>query len=122
VALAGVGAIRYVRVLDASELAEASGRQLVVGDRSIAVFRDRGRVFAMDGICPHAGSPLGPGLVAKGMVECPWHGWRFRFADGTSPDVEGLVQTTYPAREENGGIFVGIPDDGEDSASGAGAP
>jgi nitrite reductase/ring-hydroxylating ferredoxin subunit len=111
VASAGGPAVRFVRVLESGELAEGHGRQLVVDGRSVAVFRHQGVVYAMDGICPHAGSPLGPGLVAHGMVECPWHGWRFRFADGTSPDVEGLVQTTYPAREEAGAVFVGIPDD-----------
>ena len=108
---AGGPAIRFVRVLASSEVAEGQGRQLVLEGRSVAVFRHEGKVYALDGICPHAGSPLGPGFVSKGTVECPWHGWRFRLADGTSPDVEGLVQATYPAREVDGSVFVGIRND-----------
>lgn len=96
----------YTFAIDSSELKEGEGRQLIVNKQSVAVFRYEGMVYAMDGVCPHAGSPLGPGYVAKGMVECPWHAWRFSLTDGTSPDVPGLQQPTYPAREEGGKIYV----------------
>ena len=42
------------RVVDAcasAELREGEGRQLVLEGRSVAVFRDGGRVCAIDGIC-----------------------------------------------------------------------
>lgn len=107
--VAGAGKPRFVRALASADLHEGEGRQLVLEGLSLALFRDRGSVFALDGICPHAGSPLGPGLVAAGAVECPWHGWRFRLEDGSCPDVAGLVQTTYPTREEEGFVLVGLP-------------
>ncbi len=100
---------RFLPALDAADLPEGEGRQLVIDGRSVSVFRHEGRVHAMDGICPHAGAPLGPGVVWDGMVACPWHGWRFRFCDGTSPDMAGVAQTVYPVIEEGGRILVGIP-------------
>jgi phenylpropionate dioxygenase-like ring-hydroxylating dioxygenase large terminal subunit len=46
------------------------GQPLVVfaGKDGPAILRDR---------CPHRGVPLSAGRVCKGVVECPYHGWRF---------------------------------------------
>jgi nitrite reductase/ring-hydroxylating ferredoxin subunit len=33
-------------------------------------------------VCAHAGGPLDKGALVDGCVECPWHGSRFRLADG----------------------------------------
>jgi nitrite reductase (NADH) small subunit len=103
----------FVKVLTSAELPEGEGRQLVVDGVSVAVFREGGRVYALDGICPHAGSPLGPGFVSKGMVECPWHGWRFKLEDGSCPDVEGLRQVVFRVKEERGFIYVDLSAAGE---------
>lgn len=96
----------FFRVWTSVELPEGEGRQVVAGGTSLALFRFRGRVYALDGICPHAGSPLGPGVVASGYVECPWHGWRFELATGECVDVKGLRQRCYGVVEADGGIFV----------------
>lgn len=106
-----MSAERLCDAIASAELPEGEGRQLVLEGRSVAVFRDGGRVFALDGICPHAGSPLGPGTVAEGMVSCPWHGWRFRLADGESPDMAGVTQTTYRAFEEDGRVWVELTEE-----------
>ncbi|MFN0207456.1 MAG: Rieske (2Fe-2S) protein [Planctomycetota bacterium] len=98
----------FVYAIDSSELKEGEGRQLIVEKQSVAVFRYEGKVHAVDGICPHAGSPLGPGFVAKGLVECPWHAWRFSLIDGTSPDVPGLTIAVFPAIETGGKVYIQI--------------
>ena len=49
---------------------------LVVRESAIAV-----RVLA--DACSHLSGPLSEGKVEDGCVECPWHGSRFRLADGT---------------------------------------
>ena len=49
----------------------------------IALFNVDGTFYAMDNSCPHAGGPLGEGKVNGGIVECPWHGWRFDIRTGT---------------------------------------
>ena len=41
-------------------------------DKLIAVFRTRtGKVFAVDGVCPHKGGPLADGMLAGEQVVCP---------------------------------------------------
>jgi nitrite reductase/ring-hydroxylating ferredoxin subunit len=99
----------FAFAIDSAELPDGEGRQLIIAGQSVAVFRDRGCVRAVDGICPHAGSPLGPGWVTGGCVECPWHGWRFSLEDGTSPDVPGLAIAVYETVERGGRIYVKIP-------------
>jgi len=49
----------------------------------------RFRVVEMDGkllahatVCPHTLGPLGTTLVTNGIIECPWHGYRFDIATG----------------------------------------
>ena len=47
------------------------GEDLVVwraGDGRLGAARDR---------CPHRESPLSPGLVKGGCIECPYHGWTY---------------------------------------------
>jgi len=102
---------RLVDAFGSGELREGEGRQLVIEGRSIAVFRDGGCVRALDGICPHAGAPLGPGTIEEGHVVCPWHGFRFRLSDGASPDLAGVSQLAYRAVERDGRVLVEIPDE-----------
>lgn len=50
----------------------------------VLVHRDAatGEVHAIANRCTHRGGPLGDGKIFGGCVTCPWHGSRFRLADG----------------------------------------
>ena len=41
------------------------------------VWRTPQGVSAARDRCPHRQSPLSPGLVSDGCIQCPYHGWRF---------------------------------------------
>jgi nitrite reductase (NADH) small subunit len=82
------------------------GRAYVVGERSIAVFRQRdGRLFATDGQCPHRSGPLADGIVGGGKVICPLHGWKWDLETGRCAG-EDLTLRTYPVHTVNGRIVV----------------
>jgi nitrite reductase [NAD(P)H] small subunit len=86
------------------------GRSFVVGDRPIAVFRNRsGRVFAVDGVCPHKGGPLADGMLAgEDTVVCPLHAFRFDAASGAC-DQSGVCSiATYPVEVRNGTVMVTV--------------
>ena len=53
-----------------------------VGDLSIAVFEVDGKLVAVENVCRHVGNPIDDGLVEKGCVTCPWHGWRYDLRTG----------------------------------------
>jgi nitrite reductase/ring-hydroxylating ferredoxin subunit len=67
-----------------------------------------GAFYALDGICPHQGGPLGKGFVNGCIVTCPWHGFQFDVTTGQHQTSKSLVQPTLPVKEEAGEIFVDV--------------
>ena len=72
------------------KLLEDEGTVVEIDERSVALFRRDGHVFAYRNRCTHRGGPIGEGLVAGGVVTCPWHGNRFDIATGRCVSDEKL--------------------------------
>ncbi len=91
------------------------GRQLVLGDRALAVFRPRsGGVFATQAACPHRAGPLAEGLLGGTTVVCPMHGYRFDVATGAPIGGGNACPAlqTYPAHvDERGDLVVEVTDE-----------
>lgn len=66
----------------ASDLAEHGIVAGKVGDADVVLVRSGGHVCALSATCPHAGAPLGDGIVADGTLRCPWHHARFDVTTG----------------------------------------
>lgn len=87
---------------------------LTVAGERIVLFRDaEGRAVALIDRCPHRGVALSLGRVAGGIVECPFHGWRFDGAGRNchvpwNPDArrERLGATALPVREAGGLVWL----------------
>ncbi len=97
------------RVAAVEEIAAGTGRELTVGDRIVAVFRIGDDFYAMDGICPHAGGPLGKGYVSGKRVTCPWHGWQFDVTTGVHCLTPAIRHETFPVVVEDGAVYVELP-------------
>ena len=65
---------------------DGTGRALEVAGRQLAVFHHAGAVRILDGVCPHQGALLGDGMISRGEVTCPFHGWHFNLVTGESGD------------------------------------
>ncbi|MGZ3247369.1 MAG: Rieske 2Fe-2S domain-containing protein [Croceibacterium sp.] len=85
----------------------------VAGER-VVLFRDAaGKACALIDRCPHRGVALSLGQVRDGIIECPFHGWRF---DGTganchvpwNPDAKRdiLGASALPLRETAGLLWL----------------
>ncbi|MDF3298894.1 Rieske 2Fe-2S domain-containing protein [Streptomyces tropicalis] len=48
----------------------------------VLVRQDDGEVYALADRCSHLDGPLHQGEIEDGCIVCPWHGSRFRLADG----------------------------------------
>ena len=59
-----------------------TGREFVIGDRVLAVFRKQQQWFALDGMCAHQGGPIAQGQLDGNCVTCPWHGWQYDITNG----------------------------------------
>jgi nitrite reductase/ring-hydroxylating ferredoxin subunit len=48
-----------------------------LGGRSWRIVEIRGELVAHAAVCPHLLGPLSEAAVESGVIECPWHGYRF---------------------------------------------
>ncbi len=87
--------------------------------QDFVLFRDEdGTLHCLSDICIHRGASLSRGLVHKGCIECPYHGWRYR-GDGSGagipahPDVripKRVRIDSYPVQERYGWVWVFLGD------------
>jgi nitrite reductase/ring-hydroxylating ferredoxin subunit/uncharacterized membrane protein len=70
---------------------------VVVEGVDVVLVRRDGIVHALAATCRHAGGPLAEGALEDGCLTCPWHGSRFRLADGAV--VRGPATTPQPCYE-----------------------
>lgn len=67
-------------------LDDGTGKTVEAGEEAVAVFRVGERVHVVQDTCPHEGASLGCGVLSRGEVTCPWHGWHFDLEAGGSTD------------------------------------
>ncbi|NIP84880.1 MAG: Rieske 2Fe-2S domain-containing protein [Planctomycetales bacterium] len=82
--------------------------EAVAGERVIALFNVTGKFYALDGVCPHQGGPLGRGTLEGQTVTCPWHGWQFDVCTGRCRLSPSVVQPTIPVRIEEDVVLVQV--------------
>jgi nitrite reductase (NADH) small subunit len=96
-----------VRLCVLDDLPDGQGRGFTVGGKSLAVFRTRtGKVFAVDGVCPHRGAPLADGMLAGDQVVCPYHAFRYDSATGECDQPGTCAIATYPVEVRDGAVLV----------------
>ena len=88
------------------DIPQGGPTKLKAGINELAVIREGDRILALHAQCAHAGGPLAEGTVVDGdRLQCPWHGSRFKLADGHV--VRGPAMYDQPAyyvrRAESGG-------------------
>jgi NAD(P)H-dependent nitrite reductase small subunit len=99
----------FRKVCRADEVRPGAGKLVEVDGKLIAVFVENGSYFAIDDVCPHMGGSLSEGAVEQGIVTCPWHGWRFRLADGAWADSPRIKIGSYLVRVVDGEVQVQFP-------------
>jgi nitrite reductase (NADH) small subunit len=92
------------------------GREVVVGDRTLAVFRARsGEVYATQATCPHREGPLAEGLLGGTTLVCPLHGYKFDVATGAPVGAGNgcpALRTYAASVDDTGTLVVDVPDEG----------
>lgn len=82
--------------------------EAVVGERIVALFNVDGTLYALDGVCPHQGGPLGKGCLSGTIVTCPWHGWQFDVRTGQHQLSRTLIQPPLAVRVEGDDVLVDV--------------
>ena len=79
-----------VKIGSISALPPGSVTEVWVGGEPYAICNAAGQLYALDGLCPHAGGPLGQGALHGTTLVCPWHAWEYDCRTGINeydPDV-----------------------------------
>ena len=74
----------------------------------VAVFNTAEGLFALDGVCPHQGGPLGKGKLTGCIVTCPWHGWQFDVRTGQHQTSRSLVHPGFAVKIEDDAIHIDL--------------
>ena len=92
----------------------------LLGRRLVAFRTADGRPRVLPDRCLHQGGALHRGAVIGDSIECPYHGWQWRGADGrcvyippngrSAPIPKAAVIGAFPAVEHNGLIWTYIAD------------
>jgi nitrite reductase (NADH) small subunit len=98
----------WTQLARVSDLPVGTSKECVAGERMIALFNVNGRFYALDGVCPHQGGPLGRGLLEGCIVTCPWHGWQFDVTTGQHQFNAQIVQPRFEVRVDGEWILVDL--------------
>ncbi len=105
--LAGELPDEYTVAIAESELGEGKPAKATVKGTDILLVKKDGVIYALAGICSHAGGPLAEGELQGDSIVCPWHGSRFCLKDGHVEDGPATVnQPVLDVRVENGNVLV----------------
>jgi len=99
----------FRKVARFDELARDSVREVMIGEQPVALCRTRDAVYAIDGVCPHRGGPLGQGQIHDGRLVCPYHLWEFDCRTGAYDLEPERRVATYEVKIEDGEIFLQVP-------------
>ncbi len=108
-----VKSYRWYKIAESlAEIKNVLGNPCVVkaGGKEICISMHHGEARGCAAKCPHAGGLMHQGWVdPSGNIVCPLHRYRFDAKTGRNTSGEGYFIKTYPVKEEEDGVFVGIP-------------
>ena len=85
------------------EIAERAAKLVRVKGEEMAVFKNDGKLYGIQNICPHEGGQLCNGWIEGGEVVCPLHGYKFDLKTGacsTDPSLKVKVFRLVAQGEE----------------------
>jgi nitrite reductase (NADH) small subunit len=96
----------FKAVASLSALPPGSLTQVESGESVFALCNVDGQVYALGGVCPHAGGPLGEGALQGAMVVCPWHGFEFDCRTGENDMDPTMRAERFSVRVEGDSILL----------------
>jgi nitrite reductase/ring-hydroxylating ferredoxin subunit len=86
------------------------GVKVVINGTNVAIYKYKGKIFAIEDRCSHQGGPLHVGDIeevdGKACVACPHHGFSFDLQTGICVAPRGsFKQEVWPVRIEGDGLL-----------------
>lgn len=98
----------FVKICSYSELKENTGKRFLINDVDVAVYKVKGKVYALSNVCPHQkAAKMYEGFIENDKVVCPLHGWEFNLCNGQMHDGrKGL--DSYEVKVDDGDVYVKV--------------
>ncbi len=96
----------WVAIAETKDCPPGAAIERVAGDRIVALFNVDGEFYALDGVCPHQGGPLGEGALQGCIITCPWHGWQFDVRTGQNQLSSKMIQPKFGLKVEGTSVMV----------------
>lgn len=96
----------YVAVCDIDDIEPGRAKIACISGERVAVFRYDGKISALSNVCQHQNGPLGEGRVINGCVVCPWHGYEYEPATGSSPPPFAERVPTFNVQIADGRVWL----------------
>jgi nitrite reductase (NADH) small subunit len=65
---------------------------------AMVLAREGDAIYALQRRCVHRGGDLADGIISRGHVICPQHGWRFAAATGQHDQASDVCLVRYATR------------------------
>lgn len=99
------GSDDFVAVMDAQDLEEEKLTRVDAAGIPAVLYKQGNTIYAIGAVCTHLAGPLDEGTCQNGIVQCPWHGSRFRLSDGAVVNGPAVyAEPTFKVRVRNGKI------------------
>jgi nitrite reductase (NADH) small subunit len=99
----------FITVAKIDEIPPGTCKSVEVHGVLLALCNVGGTVYALDNTCPHAGGPIGEGILMGDVVTCPWHGWRFNVRTGERPENPAFKLTRCEVQIAGTEIQIAVP-------------
>ena len=99
---------KWTTIAETKDCPPGRAIECVAGDRIVALYNVDGEFYALDGVCPHQGGPLGDGALQGCIVTCPWHGWQFDVRTGQNQLSAKMIQPKFALKVEGTSVLVDL--------------
>jgi nitrite reductase/ring-hydroxylating ferredoxin subunit len=98
---------KLVKIAETKDVLPGTGKVVVAGGRSLALFNVAGTLYAIENTCTHEGGPLGEGALVGEVVTCPWHQAEFNVRTGEviAPPASDPVRS-FPVKVQGNDVLV----------------
>jgi nitrite reductase (NADH) small subunit len=98
-----------VKIGSLADLPPGSVMEAHVDGNAYAICNVAGELYALDGVCPHAGGPLGQGALHEYTLVCPWHAWEYDCRTGVNDFDEDVKVAGFVVKTQGDDILIEIP-------------
>lgn len=98
-----------VKVASVRELTPGAVVEAVADGTPYAVCNFNGELRAFEGTCPHAGGPLGEGMIDGQNLVCPWHAWEYDCITGVNTYDPSVKLASFPVKIDGDDILIDVP-------------